>query len=254
LAKPPHHSRVRSIFALFFRRFCDPWKPVLFAGVKCQGEDRRLDFIVGSRSRCELPEWPRGRRFFPLTPITSEHSAEIAADGITEVFQQCGTSEPATLRAIGTTLSEILGNCFFHSQMSETICGLACAQSWPARSLAQVAVVDTGIGIRASLSANPAYAGRLAVENANALATELGVTGKPEGRHSGYGLTLARQLMQNHGGNLIVLSGDEAFRASGRTARERKLRHTWPRDYRPAGVEHRQAARHQRRLCRLAAS
>jgi anti-sigma regulatory factor (Ser/Thr protein kinase) len=187
----------------------------------------RLWQAIGLECPQTVVERNPGGRFFPLAPITSENSAEDAADGIRDVFEMCGTTDQATLRAIGIMLSEILGNCFFHSEMSDNICGLACAQSWPATNLAQVAVADTGLGIRATLGRNPAYADRLRVENANALATELGVTGKPEGRHSGYGLAVARQLMQNHGGSLIVLSGDEAFRATGQTVRVRKLLHSW---------------------------
>ena len=182
---------------------------------------------IGLEAPQEVAERNPGGRFFPLTPIKSEHGAEVVADGIRDVFKTCGTTDNRALRAIEIMLSEILGNCFFHSKMSADIRGLACAQSWPDRNLAQVAVVDTGVGIRRTLGQNPAYSVRLKSENANELATELGVTGKPDGRHSGYGLTVARQLMQNHGGNLLVLSGDEAFRAWGRKSRGRTLLHPW---------------------------
>jgi hypothetical protein len=120
-------------------------------------------------------------------------------------------------------------NCFFHAEAGAdgSICGLACAQSWPHARLAQVAVADIGIGIRASLGGNPAYESRLAHENANALATELGVTGKPQGRHSGYGLALARQLMEKHGGNLLIVSGSEAFRAQSHGPQVQELLSPW---------------------------
>jgi hypothetical protein len=76
------------------------------------------------------------------------------------------------------------------------------------------------------LRRNREHRARLANANAVRLATKYGVTGNPEG-HSGYGLTLARGLMQMHGGNFIVVSGGEAFRAGKHIARAQNLRHGW---------------------------
>jgi hypothetical protein len=143
------------------------------------------------------------------------------------MFRASGTKDQKTLSAIGISLSEIFGNCFFHAEAGTEICGLACAQAWPAARLAQVAVADIGIGVRASLNANPQYRGRLATENANAIATELGVTSKPAGPHSGYGLAVARQLMEKHAGNFMLLSGNEGFRATSRAAWARELQAGW---------------------------
>ncbi len=172
----------------------------------------------------EIPERNPGGKFYPLTPIESEHGADAAARELRTVFRQCGTDDKTTLDAIYVVLTEILGNCYFHSAAAGGIFGLACAQSWPAANLAQVAVADSGIGIRASLSENPSLHSRLARENATLLATELGVTGKPTGQHSGYGLAVARGLMEEHDGNLLVMSGDEGIRIGGRRQIERRLR------------------------------
>jgi len=151
-------------------------------------------------------------RFHPLAPIVSEESARIIAEGVARVFEAAGTADEMTLNAISISLSEIFANCHFHAETDDRIKGLACAQSWPGAQRAQVAVADVGIGIRASLANNPAHTARLIGGNANELATELGVTSKPKGPHAGYGLAIARQLMEHHGGNLLVLSGSEAFR------------------------------------------
>ena len=132
--------------------------------------------------------------------------------------------------AIDTALSEIFSNCFFHAEAGREICGLACAQSWPHELLAQVVVADSGIGIRNSLGANPEYRERLEKENAAELATELGVTSKPApgGAHSGYGLTVARQLMEKHGGNFLLLSYNDGFQAMEHGFEARELRVPWP--------------------------
>jgi anti-sigma regulatory factor (Ser/Thr protein kinase) len=167
-------------------------------------------------------------RFHPLAPIISESSAQDLADAVAHMFRVAGTSDELTLRAIGISLSEIFSNCYFHAETATQICGLACAQSWPGGKRAQVAVADIGIGIRNSLAKNPAYAERLSNANANEMATELGVTGKPQGSHSGYGLAIARQLMERHGGNLLLLSGNEAFRATQDRLERASLQPAWP--------------------------
>jgi hypothetical protein len=175
----------------------------------------RLWQAIGLAAPRRVREHDPGGRFFPLTPIRTERCAENAARHIRAVFRAFGTDDVTTLDAIFVLLTEILGNCFFHSEAPGGICGLACAQAWPNGRLAQVAVVDSGIGIRRSLSANSALAQRLADDNAVLVATELGVTGKPGGPHSGYGLAVARQLMEVHGGNFLGISGTEAVRVIG---------------------------------------
>jgi anti-sigma regulatory factor (Ser/Thr protein kinase) len=196
---------------------------------RLQGYAARMRLWQSVGLECPTPVNERnpGGRFHPLTPISSEATADDLAESVKGLFQACGTNDQKTLSAIGTVLSEIFSNCYFHADAGATICGLGCAQSWPHAQLAQVAVADIGIGIRASLGANPAYHGRLARENANALATELGVTGKPQGRHSGYGLALARQLMEKHDGNLLIVSGTEAFRAQSHEHQVRELPSPW---------------------------
>ena len=189
----------------------------------------RLWQSVGLEPPTRVNERNPGGRFHPLSPIVSETTAQNIANDILAVFRGAGTSDKTTLNAIDTALSEIFSNCFFHAEAGREICGLACAQSWPHARLAQVVVADNGIGIRASLGANPTYTERLKTENAAELATELGVTSKPApgGTHSGYGLTVARQLMEKHGGSLLLFSGNECFQATEHDSRARELRVPW---------------------------
>ena len=167
---------------------------------------------------------PAGR-FHPLTPIRTENDANQAAEDICQLFEAFGTTDP-TLKSVDTVLCEIAGNCFFHSDAPD-IRGLVCAQAWPGGKLAQLVIADGGVGIRASLGRNPEHHERLAVTNAIELATEWGVTGDPDG-HSGFGLTLARQLMEMHQGNFVVVSGQEAFCARAHDAYRYNLPQGWP--------------------------
>ena len=175
----------------------------------------------------EVLERNPGGRFHPLTSIRSEQDAENAADAIRQVFRTCGTTDQTTLEAIFTMLVEIIGNCFFHSETGTQIRGLVCAQSWPHANLAQVAVIDIGVGVRRSLGQNPAYAERLLQENACALATELGITSKPGRGHAGYGLALARQLFEDQGGDFMLLSNNEAFLVRGGEPEARSMPQSW---------------------------
>jgi anti-sigma regulatory factor (Ser/Thr protein kinase) len=180
---------------------------------------------IGLPPPTKVNERNPGGKFHPLSRITSEASAQALADEMLAVFRASGTTDASTLNALSGALSEIFSNCFFHAEANAPLCGLACAQTWPAHNLAQVAVADIGIGIRASLSANTSYTARLEAENACAMATELFVTSKPPpvGRHSGYGLTLAKQLMERHGGNFLVMSEAEGFRATQHGSQDRTL-------------------------------
>jgi anti-sigma regulatory factor (Ser/Thr protein kinase) len=189
----------------------------------------RLWQSVGLEPPTKVNERNPGGRFHPLSPIVSETTAQNIASEILAVFRGAGTYDKATLNAIDTALSEIFSNCFFHAEAGREICGLACAQSWPHALLAQVVVADVGIGIRGSLRRNPEHHERLEKENAAELATELGVTSKPApgGAHSGYGLTVARQLMEKHGGNFLLLSSNEGFRATEHGSQARELRVSW---------------------------
>jgi len=121
-------------------------------------------------------------------------------------------------------LTEILGNCFAHAAVTPNCKGMTCAQTWPRGNLVQIAVVDPGIGIRASLSENDRLKPRLSKENACELATELNVTGKPNAGHSGYGLTVAKELMAHNGGNFVLMSGTEAYRRQA----DREIRRDLP--------------------------
>ncbi len=81
--------------------------------------------------------------------------------------------------------------------------------------MAQIAICDSGIGIRVSLSDNVEYLVELAKRNACEYATEYSITSKPGRGHSGYGLTLARDLMEQGKNTIFVVSHDEYFYSSG---------------------------------------
>jgi hypothetical protein len=122
----------------------------------------------------------------------------------------------------------MLGNCCAHSttDLLEPF-GLVCGQSWPNGGIAQLCLSDTGVGIRESLKQNEGLVVRLNNENACTLATEYGITGKPEGNHSGYGLALADGLIKNNNGTLAIVSGNELYFNQCGIISSRTMQYSW---------------------------
>jgi anti-sigma regulatory factor (Ser/Thr protein kinase) len=166
-------------------------------------------------------------RFLPLTALRNPDAVHEYSDQLCAIAANQGQVSEETSQSLFIALTEILHNCFAHAAVIPNCKGMTCAQTWPRGNLVQIAVVDPGIGIRASLSENALLASRLRRENACGLATELNITGKPNG-HSGYGLTVAKELMAQNGGNFILVSGTEAYRREqNREIRRNLLRQGW---------------------------
>lgn len=168
-------------------------------------------------------------RYHPIELLKDEDSIDNAADALVALFKPVCTNAQ-TIDAIHTMLRELIGNCFAHSAVTDGMYGVICAQVWSHGRKAQIALADSGIGIRASLLQNSLLLDRLHTENSCELATEYGVTSKPGRGHSGYGLAVARKLLEQNNGVLYVRSGDEAFYLSANTV------HKFPTDSRWDGT------------------
>jgi len=150
--------------------------------------------------------------FLPVEPLKSSDTVATSAEALLALIKpHC--SNPLTIESLRCMLLELLDNCFSHAAIDHSLHGIVCCQPWRNGNLAQIALADSGIGIRSSLLENHDLKTRLKRENACELATEFGVTSKPQGRHSGYGLALTRELMEQTGGNLLLISGSEVFQS-----------------------------------------
>ncbi|WP_080425200.1 ATP-binding protein [Burkholderia ubonensis] len=156
---------------------------------------------------------PAGK-FHPVEPLIDQNAVDDTSECLVEIFRRAGIDDGA-IDGARTVVQELLGNCFAHAESDNGLHGLACAQYWPGGDLAQIAICDSGIGIRTSLSANDDLLLELVKRNACEMATEYSVTSKPGKGHSGYGLTLARDLIEQAGGTIYVVSQDEFFYSSG---------------------------------------
>ena len=164
--------------------------------------------------------------FIPLTSLRDAREVDRTATELSEIVDQQSGGETST-HGVYTALAELLNNCFDHSEIKDGHFGLVCAQAWPRGRLAQVAIVDTGAGIRRTLSENANLKDRLASENACEMATQYAISGKLGRGHSGYGLTLARDILRGNSGRLIVFSGFEAFYSGPDRVIRQRLRHAW---------------------------
>lgn len=147
-------------------------------------------------------------RFHPLTRLDNPDTVEEVSAQLSHLFDREGTE---SVRSIDIAVSELVGNSYAHSDIASGLRGLVCAQKWPAGGKAQIAIGDCGIGVRQSLEAANEYQNELLTENACELATRYEVTSKRGRGHSGYGLTLARQLIENNGGTFFLLSNSEYY-------------------------------------------
>ncbi len=141
--------------------------------------------------------------------------------------------------ALAITLAELLENFARHSESGRV--GWVCAQYYRGRTyreerarprtredVIEIAVADTGIGIRDSLCKVDEHR-RWIEDGANPceLATELGVTGKP-GAHSGYGLYIAKRLCERNKGVLKLASGEHWFKSDLGKSECGRLKNPWP--------------------------
>ncbi|QKM48713.1 hypothetical protein B7760_02751 [Burkholderia glumae] len=155
---------------------------------------------------------PAGR-FHPIEPLVDQNTVDDTSNSLVEIFRKAGIADGAVDGA-RTVVMELLGNCFAHAETDSGLHGLACAQYWPAGHMAQIAICDSGVGIRYSLAQNNDLLYDLVRENACELATRYSITSKPGKGHSGYGLTLARDLMEQSDGTIFVVSHGEFFYSS----------------------------------------
>lgn len=153
-------------------------------------------------------------RFVPLEPLRDKHAVHDCAQRLAGITSSARLSASG-VDSLATAISELLDNCFAHSGAEDGFFGLVCAQYWRKANLLQIAISDTGVGIRANLLQADTLRIRERAQEMNCceLATQLHASSKLQNGHAGYGLALARQLAEQNGGALLLASGHEYFRS-----------------------------------------
>lgn len=163
---------------------------------------------------------PKG--FRPLRHFAGADDYWIAAKELAEALAESCATDAASRASIRICLDELAENVVFHADSG--FGGIAIAQK--GKKAFEVAIVDSGIGIRRSLAKNENYAG---IEtDAEAIDTALmpRVTSTPE-RNAGIGLWVTMRLLADNGGSMLIRSGtgvahrgvkDETLTADGNYA------------------------------------
>lgn len=125
----------------------------------------------------------------------------------------CGADSGPVLETLSYSVREMIRNVIEHSEAPKF--GI-CAQYWPTRNRVEVAILDRGIGLRASLQGNPhldASDDKRAVNYALMPAVSgkafKGARQKQRGpwANSGFGLYMTSRICRN-GGNFFIASGN----------------------------------------------
>lgn len=166
-------------------------------------------FTIGTDGEAFERRTPDG--FRPVQHYRDAADCYAAARELRDaVSEATHTDDVDAVQAIYVCLGELAENVLFHASAPQG--GFAAAQAWQKRSTVEVAIVDTGVGIRKSLTKNAAYADIRDDVAAIETALEPMVTATPD-RNTGLGLSLTRFLLRRNGGQLMVRSGKAAVYA-----------------------------------------
>ncbi len=188
----------------------------------------RMNFhsVVGVRERrLERPHRsPRRGRFRELVEVSTADECDRVTVQLRGVLARSAGLGDVILDNVSYCLAEVLENVIQHAESPTN--GVACAQAYPGSHAVELAIIDSGIGVRGSLSKNPQYADLIrSDEDAVRLALQRGVTSNP-GRNSGEGLFFVRELL-SRSGKMILQSGDVVLTVGRRGETVRKAP-WWP--------------------------
>lgn len=175
-------------------------------------------------------ELPGNHNYIPITKLSvkalrneSRESREHVVDTVERESRRLASvlsKDNKTLQSILTySIREIIRNAVEHSSAEEI---WFSGQYWPTKNRVEVAILDEGIGLRNSLSANPRIKAK-SDQDALFLSIEPGVTGKIQTRfdhddpyaNSGFGLFVTSRICME-GGDYSICSGSTALGISSR--------------------------------------
>jgi hypothetical protein len=171
----------------------------------------RVDFYNLLKMNVDYP-WRRHNaegRFREVIQVQSERKGEAIAQEVLQILDNNLEGVRGIHQALEYALLEVVNNVFHHAQ--SPIGPIICAQSYPWLRVVEMAVVDAGRGIPASLSHNPELAGRFeTASEAIDLAVKPRITGRPD-HNTGEGLFFSLEFIKANGGEACVYSQDGAL-------------------------------------------
>ena len=168
---------------------------------------------------------PGNRNYIPLSILDVDEILQSAAENYREAGDEVearsrqmtktllGVDSGDIFETLSYSIREIIRNVVEHAQSQQI--GL-CAQYWPSKGKAEVAILDRGRGLRASLSSNP-YIDTSTDKQSLNYALMPAISGvafkgaknrvKSPWANSGFGLYMTNRICRN-GGNFFICSGD----------------------------------------------
>lgn len=178
----------------------------------------RIDFYELAGVAADYP-WVRrdsSGRFREVVQVQSEIEGDIVVQEVLEILRGNVPGMDAIYDAIQYAFLEVVNNVFHHAHSPTH--AVVCAQSYGRLGQVEIAVVDSGVGIPASLRGNPQLVDRFATDEAAIeLAVKSRVTGRPT-HNTGEGLFFSLEFIKRNGGKACIHSQRGALWVeSGRT-------------------------------------
>jgi hypothetical protein len=182
-----------------------------------------MDLFHGLTSVAISEDFRRGpeRGFLPVMDFRDEDGAVDAARGLVASLGLPDASPAAG--PLNIALTELAENVIFHSGRRY---GAVAAQTWAKNEQVELAIVDCGAGIPASIKRNPAHRG-LPDSAALRKAIDLLVSGL-EDPSRGQGLWMVSQYVERNGGRLEIHSQRHVLVQTGAERAVREARSCWP--------------------------
>lgn len=183
------------------------------------GAQLKLDHLVRlglyAHLSLEAPPLPKGRpaagRYIPLTLISTGEEVVAVTNAICDLMVRRYDGAREFVPAVEWMTYEVVDNIVLHAQ--SLVPGVVCAQYYEASSRLEIAVVDLGRGLAASLSETREVADDL---EALRLAVTKGVT-RDAGVGQGNGLAGTLEIARTNGGTLQLFSGEGLLQQVGTT-------------------------------------
>lgn len=178
-----------------------------------------FDFL-GIPPDMEIEQHEQAGRFVPLTQIKT-------SDELTEFLQELQPLlhlQPEDVEPIRYSISELVRNVLEHSASEEG--AIVCAQYFPNKKMIRIGIVDTGLGIRRTISDSYAVQDDL---SALRLALTPGITGttnRPGGseQNAGAGLFFIKTIAYVNRDPFVIYSGNAMYKLLKRTSSHIVLR------------------------------
>jgi len=203
-------------------------KPVKPENVRCEILARTKHYLtrmglfnfLGIPPDMEIEEHEQAGRFVPLTQIRTSDELSLFLKELQPLLHL----QPDDVEPIRYSISELVRNVIEHAASDEG--AIVCAQYFPNKKMIRIGIVDTGIGIRESISDSYAVPDDLAAIRLALTPGITGTTNRPGGseQNAGAGLFFIKTIAYVNRDPFVIYSGNAMYKLLKRTASHIVLR------------------------------